>query len=100
MKIAASVAVMDLVQEPMWNTSLVVTGVASPHLRIPTATRSQIRPSFTTTTASAGRSCLLRMASRAGVISAGVVGAADAVTTQTSKAETGRMPNRILFFIV
>src|SRR5208283_490446 len=97
---AVSVAVIDLVSEPIWNTSLVVTGAGSPHLRTPTAVRPQILPSFTTTTASAGRSCFLRMTSSAWVISLDAVGAADKVTTQTVKAETSRMLNRISFFMV
>ena len=44
-------------------SELVVTGTVSPHLRTPTASRSQICPFFTTMTARAGRSCCLRMVS-------------------------------------
>src|SRR6266436_796848 len=44
--------------------SLVVTLVGSPRFRTPVAARSQIFPSLTTTTASAGKSCFLRRASR------------------------------------
>src|SRR5438874_2017770 len=43
--------------------SLVVTLVGSPRFRTPVAARSQIFPSLTTTTASAGKSCFLRTAS-------------------------------------
>ena len=91
---------MDLVQEPMWNMSFVVTGVDSPHLRTPTAARSQIRPSLTTTTASAGRSCFLRMTSSDWAVSAGVDGAAVRVRKQAVEADTSRTPKRSLCVIV
>ena len=52
MRVAASVAVMDLVQEPMWNRSLLLTSVESPALRTPAAARSQISPFLATTIAS------------------------------------------------
>src|SRR5262249_41924774 len=69
MNMAVNVAVIDFVQEPMWNLSSIVTGVGSPCLRTPTAARSQIFPSFTTATASAGRSCFLRMGSNMRAVS-------------------------------
>jgi len=69
-KSAASVAVMAFVHDPMWNRSLVVTGVESPTFRTPAAARSRIRPSFTTTTASAGRAYRLRIVSTTWSVSA------------------------------
>src|SRR5580698_1760479 len=97
----ASVAVMDLVQEPMWKTSLVVMGVGSPVFRAPTATRSHTTPSFTTTTARAGRLYFLRMVSMAwgGSSDAGggpddrVDGPVAAKVMAIAMAETTRMLN-------
>jgi len=54
------VAVMALVSEPRWNRSSRVTGIASPHRRVPTAPTAITCPSCTTAAARAGISYAAR----------------------------------------
>src|SRR5947208_16929969 len=88
MSMADKVAVIDLVQEPIWKTSFVVNGVGLPSLRTPTAANSQIFPFLLTMVASPGKPYFARTASRALVLfSKGSLGAASARKPAAANSE-------------
>src|SRR5579884_12984 len=89
---AMTVAVMDLVQEPRWNWSSMVTGSGLPYLRTPTAPSATVRSLVTMAPASAGRSYFCRIGSSSALRSCGVFALKSSFSTLTVPQDKSSPP--------